>query len=904
MSFLWDWLRDRKGNNVKHFTDFVYRFRTWIIIVTIALTVFFGYQLRYLRVNSDVISYLPKSDKAVALFNEIGEKFQGNSLALIAIEDPALFSRKSLVRLDSLTENLKQVSGVSSVTSISNIIDIKKTTDGLDISKLIDLGALPDSQDAFDRLKQYALSKEMYKGRLVSIDGKTTVVVCQLSDKGDKMKVVADIKRTTQDMKLAAKVYFGGMPEMIYQISTVIFSDLTKLIPIVSLLIVLSLFVSFGTLRGVVVPLLSVLIATVWTLGAMSFFRIPLTIISDIIPVLLIAVGTAPCIHILGKFDEKPGERYGNRSEGTKLAFREVGIRVILAATTIIFGFTSFIFGSYLTMIKEFGIFSALGVFFSLLVSTMFVPSLLTFITVKSKTGVLPGAERKKTASDRIMAGVGAFVLRNEVLIMACSLVALIAGIVGFPRVERKVDIVDYFKQNSRIQKTEAILESRFGGSRPIYLLVKGDLQSPFVLKEMRNAAKYMKSLGCVQNPQSVADLIVEMNDMMVGERIVPDSRAKVSNLYFLLEGQDIVSRLVNSDKTEGVLMAMVGRLDLKKMRTIVDGIDGYVAKIDTALMVFDLAAVPEDVRQSLYKKQVSRIGRQVLWDIKARAPGLDVSQEKTEAFLGSQGYLPSFATAPDSLRKVLAITIGNNLIKSLCPAFVHDSVMRGTLTDDIHELCQDTVAFGVSHVAREKAHSMETVALSIGHTGMPLIYKHLDDSLVKSQIESFIIALVFIYVLIALQLRSLIGGLFGLIPIVLTVVLMFGIMGFTGIPIDVATVLAASVALGIGIDYSIHFSIRFKTFFRGMDRVGEALDNTLKTTGRAIIINVLAVTMGFVTLMFAQLVPLQHFGALVAITMIGSGLGALTLLPALVLLTKAGFMKKWEKRTAMEDLN
>jgi predicted RND superfamily exporter protein len=200
---------------------------------------------------------------------------------------------------------------------------------------------------------------------------------------------------------------------------------------------------------------------------------------------------------------------------------------------------------------------------------------------------------------------------------------------------------------------------------------------------------------------------------------------------------------------------------------------------------------------------------------------------------------------------------------------------------------------------------SAGAVSFSVGHTGMPLIYRHLDDSLVKSQVQSFIIALVFIYLLIAFQLRSFIGGLFGLIPILLTVVLMFGIMGFAKIPIDVATVLAASVALGIGIDYSIHFSIRFKTFYKGMGRVGEALDNTLKTTGRAIIINVLAVTMGFVTLLFAQLVPLQHFGVLVAITMIGSGLGALTLLPATILMTKAGFMKKWQDRGGIrEELN
>ena len=119
----------------------------------------------------------------------------------------------------------------------------------------------------------------------------------------------------------------------------------------------------------------------------------------------------------------------------------------------------------------------------------------------------------------------------------------------------------------------------------------------------------------------------------------------------------------------------------------------------------------------------------------------------------------------------------------------------------------------------------------------------------------------------------------------------MFGVMGFAGIPINVATVLVGAIALGIGIDYVIHFSIRFTTYYRGPGTAAEAVKKTMQTTGRAIIINVMAVTMGFITLIFAHLLPLQQFGILTAIAMLGSGLGALTLLPALILLAPSAFM-------------
>jgi len=125
----------------------------------------------------------------------------------------------------------------------------------------------------------------------------------------------------------------------------------------------------------------------------------------------------------------------------------------------------------------------------------------------------------------------------------------------------------------------------------------------------------------------------------------------------------------------------------------------------------------------------------------------------------------------------------------------------------------------------------------------------------------------------------------------------MFGLMGIFGIPVDIATVLVGSIALGIGIDYSIHFSVRFSTYYRGPSTAAEAVAKTIQTTGLAIIINVLAVTMGFIALLFAGLLPLRQFGILIAIAMVGSGAGALSLLPALMLSAPAAFVgRRWEK--------
>jgi hypothetical protein len=876
---------------VKNLASFVLKHRINIIVGTILLTVFFAVQLTNLKVNSDILSYLPKDDPAVVLFNKVGDEFGGNSLALVAVENNNTFSRDALRHVHQLTERFKTLDGVSSLTSLTDVLDIKKIPEteggGIEVGKLMDPNTLPSTEEQLKDLKAYTLSKDLYNARLVSSDGTVSLIICRIRESADKVQVARELKEIVQSANLPEKFYFGGIPFQLLDVSSIISKDLKLLVPLVSLLLFITLFVSFGHLRGAIIPLLSVAISTTWTLGLMSLFNVPLTVISDLIPVILIAVGSASSIHIISKYDENAA-RYGNTGEEATEAFSEVGIRVILAAATIVFGFTSFIFGSYLTMIREFGIYTALGVFFSLVVSTMLVPSVLSLISVRDKRKDLQPYNGKKTLVVRLMDRLGGFVLKNEKLIVLSSIVLIMLGGLGLPKIERKVNMVDYFKPETNVRMTEEIMQKKLGGSLPVQIFVDGDVQNPFVLKEMRLCEKYLQSINDVHNPQSIADLIAEMNGVMTNDKIVPDSKDKVTNLWFLLEGQDILPQLVNDEKTEGLIQATVSTVDTKTMRGIVEAVDNYIAQMDTSLVVVDLNRLPERAKAGVYKYRVRRIASAIEWDAQRRNHQLVVSKDSIEKHLLGQAVSPESGSDPAGGTDVSSIV--EVVTRDFPESLRNDNNFVNDVRNDIAELHQTFVAIpqrDYENLALPEKTSPERVSFHFSATGMPLIYQHLDDSLLSSQIQSFILSLILIFILLAVQLRSLVGGIIGLAPIVLTIFVTFGIMGFANIPLDVATVLVASIALGIGIDYSIHFTIRFKTYFRGSTTALEALDSTLETTGRAIITNMLAVTMGFLTLLFAELVPLQRFGILVAITMIGSGLGSLTFLPALILLSR-----------------
>jgi len=134
-------------------------------------------------------------------------------------------------------------------------------------------------------------------------------------------------------------------------------------------------------------------------------------------------------------------------------------------------------------------------------------------------------------------------------------------------------------------------------------------------------------------------------------------------------------------------------------------------------------------------------------------------------------------------------------------------------------------------------------------------------------------------------MLRSLINGLYASIPIIAAIIILFGVMGLTGISLNIATVLVASVALGIGIDYSIHIISHFNDIYKKTGLLEKAINDTLMISGNAIIINVVSVSAGFLVLVFSEMVPLQYFGILIAISMVSSSLGAMTLLPAILII-------------------
>ncbi len=172
---------------------------------------------------------------------------------------------------------------------------------------------------------------------------------------------------------------------------------------------------------------------------------------------------------------------------------------------------------------------------------------------------------------------------------------------------------------------------------------------------------------------------------------------------------------------------------------------------------------------------------------------------------------------------------------------------------------------------------------ITFSTTGIGKLYHEASDMLISGQMWSVVLSLIIVLVLVSLTMRSLGYGLLAILPLSITIIVDFGLMGYAGIALDAATAITACVAVGIGVDYSIHYLNRYRDCrARGLVHHEAALE-TAQGSGQAIVINAVAVGGGFLVMLFSSFVPLFNVGILMAFTMALTAFGSLTLIPALL---------------------
>jgi len=454
----------------------------WFIPLGLA-TLAFAALIPSLEIRTDGSALNPIGSESVLFTEADREAFHEREQVLVLIsargDGPLLESRegfRALVALHDQLESMPEL-GSASVQSLANLEDIVADPERLDVGEL--LAVVPDDPEAFERLRRRIRRHPLASGLMLGTGGRTAALHIHLDESIERGASLAEIQRSIEAHPLEDfEVRLTGPVVAEVLLGEMVLRELSWQVPVMLGVIALLLFRSLGTLGGVIVPLFEALVVLVWSFGAMAALSVPVTLVTTILPVILMAISITDEIHLLERVQAHLAEasRTGGAAvdRGAVRASLQAGLEgvgrpIVLTSLTTALGFLSFLTAS-IAPLRSFGIFTALGILLAMLLTFSLIPALLLLLPptwflrssprVLGAEGPLPFFERIVLARTRFCLGLG------------CGLVLL--ALPGIARLEIQDSWIDNFAQDSPLVLAERTFNRDFWGSYRLDVVAAG----------------------------------------------------------------------------------------------------------------------------------------------------------------------------------------------------------------------------------------------------------------------------------------------------------------------------------------------------------------------------------------------------------------------------------------------
>jgi predicted RND superfamily exporter protein len=927
--------------------ELILRFRWPILIVTGLITAVFATLLPRLEADDDVLQFLPAEDPEIALFNRVNEKFGGLDVAIVGLEAHDMFTPKRLTEIRSLTRRLAQVDGVYDVLSFTEVPDPQPGPVGLNVEPLVD--RVPTDPAELAALKARVLANQNAVGNLISKDGEAAMILCFLGGKRAAVNTAADIKTAASKVWTGQSIYYAGSPFIRLHIVGGTKTDMSRLTPVVIIVVALITFLLFPKPLGVVLSLSVVGMALVWTLGIFVLLGKRISIVDSSIPTLFVAIGGAYGIHFLGAYFTGTATTVHGRIVE---AFKERVGPVSFSALATCCGFAAFQVMNVRPM-REFGWLAALGILFMLLLALTVIPAAMSFSrNLPTRLGAAPLA--------RSLGRLGAWSLGHGRVVLASAVILSAVSVVGAVRVAPDSTLRTFYADGSEPDQANKFLERHFGGSVMLQIYFEGDMRSPFVLAELRKIVEYLRQEGDVVQVSSIIDPLVMMAEAMGGRPDLPINRERTQPLYPFIEGSAAIDQIISKEKNASLVQVRLKNLPPEMINTTVADLKAFIEReIPPAVAGVDVRALPEKARVQRTAEMIGEISGRVarLVNIHGRArvgpgavpqiaaairergmqadlaPGPDVTKA-VEAMVAEhvmgEGALfmepdpdadaatvgewvdrealvraqleeamrrtPDVPIVADALRRALPLTSARDpkglelsadaLATAMADARamieavrLADPVLAAAGVADPPDELRNRVAWALTDLDAPAfgfpSDSPQASRIAAFVTGQPVVNAAFADCISRNTIASLIVTFVLLMALLTVAFRSIAISLKALVPALVMFTVAIGVMGVAQIPLDPTTNMISAIALGVGVDYAIHFLWRRR-------RRRESLQVAAETIGPSIASNAIQVAVGFSVLALSDMIPMQRFGLLIALTMILSAIATFILLPVL----------------------
>ncbi len=746
-------------------TKFIYRFRWLIIAFSAAIVLASALLIPGMKIDPEIRNYIPASIDSRVETDRIEEKFGVQDIVMILFSDSSVITYDNLVQIRNIDRSLSKIGGVSSRMSPFTVRSIK-SQDGFMIADRVIMEVTEDP-DQLRLLGEDLKNNRFARDIVVSSDLTTASITATVNNSESEGTTIAAIDSVIASHPGNTTILKGGLPYIRQYLLKDVARDAAVLVPLALIIMLVVLKLNLRKWRYVMMPFAVVVLSTLFSLALLPLLGWKMSIITMLVPVILIAVANNYGIYLTARYQELSIEnRDASRIDRVKSVLSSLKMPVLFSGLTTVAGILGLLTHSIIPA-RQVGVLAAAGVILALLLSLFLIPAFILAGGSSAET------EEKKKNNSRIfnviLERLSDMIIKHsgKILLVSVAAIAVISSGAVFLKINTNQET--YFSKNHPVRLASDLINTKFGGSQTVSVMIDGDITDPLVMDGIDRLTLELGNEKGVGSVFSISQAIREMSKAIytVGEDgydRIPESReaiAQMFELYYMSGDQDDFRQLINSDNSSAHLLIRLSEPENHVIRNLKD-----------------------------------RIG--VL----------------TESFPGE-------------------VTTG----------------------------------------------------------GYAIIMADFARSIIKGQVVSLLFAIGTVLLLLTIIFRSLKGGLISIIPLVASICIMFGFMGYTGIALDAATALLSSLMIGVGVDFTIQFIWSFNLKLKSGMEYNEALGAAMKTIGRSIIINALGVISGFSALMISGFLSIRFFGYLVTLSIFSCLFGALVIIPAILVRYRPGFI-------------
>ncbi len=498
----------------KRFARIILHYRIVILLIIASFTTFMAYRAKDVELDYNYVALLPEDDPYYIEFEKFKKEFGEDAyLSIVGIQDSNFFELNKFKDWRNLQDSIKTVNGVIEVLSVVNAIDVTKNASTKKFEAVSIFPKKLQSQEQLDSLAETFKSRPFYNGLIYNDSSNVVLMVITM----DKKVIDSKAREKTIDFieehafefgkKYDLKIHLSGLPYTRTKVSRLIKNELFMFIFLAMFVTAVILYMFFRSFKVVAFSMLIVTIGVIWAVGSMDLLDYRITILTGMIPPLIIVIGIPNSVYLLNKYHNEY-KRHGNKIKALHTIIRKVGNATFLTNLTTALGFATFVITGNNFLI-EFGVVASLNIMGIFVLSITLIPIFFSYLA-PPKDRHIKHLDYKMI--NRFIEGLVSLVVHKRKLIYGGVFIIVVLGIYGITLIKTEGYIIDDIPHDNPVYTDLKFLESNIGGVMPLEITIdtkkKKKVFQYQTLKKMEIFIKRLEGIKDLSKPMSIVDAL------------------------------------------------------------------------------------------------------------------------------------------------------------------------------------------------------------------------------------------------------------------------------------------------------------------------------------------------------------------------------------------------------------